>query len=76
VDVDDVVGVIRADLVLAGGQTGGNEEISGKAGYSDAKQHIVSKSNGKQLKKHVPTTHQVYRVYHSSLRLCNSASVY
>jgi hypothetical protein len=47
---------------------GGSEEIPGKAGYSEAIKNIVSKLNDKQLKRHIPTTLQVYRVYHSSLQ--------
>jgi hypothetical protein len=42
--------------------------MSGKAGYSNVKKNIVSKLNNKQLEKHIPTTLQVYHVYHSSLQ--------
>ena len=45
-----------------------SEGIPGKAGYSEARKTIVSKLNDKQLKKHIPTTLKVYRVYHSLLQ--------
>ena len=50
---DVVVRVIRADLAFE---------------LVDAKKNIISKLNNKQLKKNIPTTIQLYRVYHSLLQ--------